>query len=382
MAKRALKLREAADVRRGIAREIETLRDQLEAVPAGPDLPPGAVARVAARRRGGRARRRGRRRRGRRPRVRGRGWRASTAIRMVRTVAAMLAALEAAVFDAGELLLPRVQTAHADLAKRREERRAIHDRMEELAARLAGPGSDPAAIVLPRSLISDLRRAADAVRTARATAVGETRAGGRPRRISARRSRCRLASNGWRRRSLAWHRLPDKLEDALRVARDAAEALAESTVGLPANWRATADAGLPEVAEIEAVTEALQTAQSRLDRLAALKEEAERDWQASRSARDAASARPDVVLDAEIAESRARREEAWIAHRAALGAETADGFERAMREDDVGAEQACGDGGGTSEARPAGRGNARGGRRLLDDRVEALEAADSGGQGR
>ena len=46
-ARRALRLREAADVRRGLAREIETLRDQLDDAPAGPDLPPGAVARVA-----------------------------------------------------------------------------------------------------------------------------------------------------------------------------------------------------------------------------------------------------------------------------------------------------------------------------------------------
>ena len=43
--------------------------------------------------------------------------------------------------DEGELLLPRVQTAHADLSKRREERRGIRARMEDLASKLKPPRS-------------------------------------------------------------------------------------------------------------------------------------------------------------------------------------------------------------------------------------------------
>jgi hypothetical protein len=109
---------------------------------------------------------------------------------------------------------------------------------------------------------------------------------------------------------LAWHRLPKTLDDALRIAHEADEALAACTVGSAPNWRGTAEAGLPEVAEIEAVVEALEKAQSQRDALAALRDEAERDLQSSRSARDALGARPDIVLDPEIAASRARRDEA------------------------------------------------------------------------
>ena len=101
-------MREAADVRRGLAREIETLRDQLEIMPAGPALPSGAVARVASAAQTRMA-------------AEEKAAKAQAVAEGARerlksldgdpdgqTVAALLGALEAAVFDAGELLLPRV----------------------------------------------------------------------------------------------------------------------------------------------------------------------------------------------------------------------------------------------------------------------------------
>ena len=375
-ARRALRLREAADVRRGLAREIEALRDQLGDAPAGPDLPPGAVARVAT----AAERRASAEEKAAKARAAAQG--ASERLGILdgdpdgQKVAALLEALEAAVFDEGELLLPRVQTAHADLAKRREERRGIRARMEELASKLAGPGSDPAAIVLPRALIADLRRGADAVRTARATLKGEAKARTEAETDLAEAVEAPVGLDRLDDALLAWHRLPDTLEEALRVARDADEALAVCTVGLPPDWRATADAGLPEVAEIEAVTEALQKAQGHLDALAALKEEAERDWQASRSARDAVGARPDIVLDQEIAESRARRDEAWIAHRVALVVETAEGFERAMREDDIARDRHAATAEGRLKFAQSSEETARR-RALLDGRADAHKDAEA-----
>jgi uncharacterized protein (TIGR00255 family) len=72
-------------------------------------------------------------------------------------VAAHLAAIEAAVFDDGEPLLPRVQTAHADLSKRRAERADILNAMAELAERLAGRGADPQALqAAALSLLDDV----------------------------------------------------------------------------------------------------------------------------------------------------------------------------------------------------------------------------------
>ena len=334
-ARLALKLRQAAEQRREIARRIEALQSELAAAPEGPDLPAGAVARVAAA-----AEKRG----GADAKLAAAAAEAEAAAARLATldvdpvgqqVAVHLEALEGAVFGEGEPLLPRAQTALADLPKRRRERDEVRAEMAGLAARLAGAGAAPARIGLTKAVLGDLRRAADAVRTARATLDGESKARqtaetGQGEAVDPPEGLDRLEDA-----VAAWRLNPDAHDDALRARQDAEATVADLTAGLPPDWRDAAEAGLPEVAEIEAVAEALQRAESEAGARVDREREAAREHEAACRARDAVAGRPDVMLDHEIADSRARRDEAWSGHRARLDAETADVFARAMQDDDA-----------------------------------------------
>ena len=242
-ARRALKLREAADVRRGVAREIEALRDQLETMPAGPDLPSDAVARVAsaAQRRAARGGeggegagcRRGRageagdprRRSGRSDR--GRAARGPRGGRVRRGRAAVGAGADRAC-GPGEAAGGAPGDPGADGGARGEV--GGTGRRSRGGRPAAGTDRGPPA----RG-----RRGSDRARHGRGGDQGAAGGRGGPRRGGRAAGGPRPAGGG----AHAWHRLPDALDDALRVARDAAEALAADTVGLPANWRATAEAG-------------------------------------------------------------------------------------------------------------------------------------------
>jgi len=334
-ARRALKLREAAERRREIARKIEALQSELDACPEGPDLPAGAVARVAAA-----AEKRG----GADAKLAAEQANAEAAAARLATldldpvgqrVAMHLEALDNAVFGDGEPLLPRAQTALADLPKRRRERDDVLAEMAELVAGLAGSGTVSARIVLSKALLGDLRRAADAVRTARAKLEGESRA---RQTAEARQGEAVNPPGGLDRLEdavQAWRRHPDAHDDALRARRDAEATVSDLTAGLPPDWRATAEAGLPEIAEIEAVVEALQRAESERAARADRERETARARDAALRARDALAERPDVTLDRQILESRSRRDAAWTAHRSRLDVGTADAFAKAMQDDDA-----------------------------------------------
>lgn len=237
-ARRALKLREAADQRREIAREIETLRAELATFPTGPDLPARAVARVA-----GAAQKCGS---ADETAAKAKAEAAAAAQRLAaidgdplgQQVAAHLAAVEAAVFGDGESLLPRVQTAHVDLSKRRGERNEITVTMAELARKLAGSDVDPSEIVLPKALLDSLRRAADGVRTARAALDGEIRARRKAEVDQGEPVEPPEGLEVLEDAVQAWHRDPDSCADALLAARSADEALADLTAGLPPSWPA------------------------------------------------------------------------------------------------------------------------------------------------
>lgn len=334
-ARRALKLREAADQRREVAGAIETLRAALATCPTGPDLPAGAVARVA------RAAQKCISANEAAAKAQADAHAATERLAALdgdpdgQQVAAHLDAIEAAVFGDGEQLLPRVQTAHADLAKRRGERSALLAAMAELAERLAGRGPAPREIVLPKALLAVLRRGADEVRTARAALDGEVGARSNAEADHGDPIEPPVGLDPLEDAVQTWHRNPNAFEEAVRAARSADAVVADLTAGLPPDWRAVAEAGLPELAEIEAVADCVRVAETRRDAQADLVRDAGREREAAYSARDTLAGRSDVVLDAQLLESRDRRDKAWITHRAALDAGTADLFARAMYDDDV-----------------------------------------------
>ncbi|PZQ47527.1 MAG: hypothetical protein DI556_16900 [Rhodovulum sulfidophilum] len=333
-ARHALRLREAADARRGRAREIAAARRGLADYPDGPDLPAEAVSRVAraAQRRADLA--------AKEARARAEVLAARAALDGLRgdpegeAIAAHLETVEAAVFGEGEPLLPRAQTALADLEKRRAERGEIAARMEALAVRLAGPGADPASVALPAAALEELRRAAGEVATAAAALEGEIRArtgaeAGLGPAVEAPPGLARLEE------AVAdWHRAPN-LDEALAAARAAEDELRDATAGLPPDWPAAVAAGLPEIAEIDAVTEPFHEAARRRAARAERAAEAAEDWERAEADRAEQASRPDLVPGARVAEARAGRDAAWSAHRAALNAPTAEAFEQAMRADDA-----------------------------------------------
>lgn len=334
-ARRVLKLREAADRRHDIARRIADMEARLEAFPGGPDLPGNAVARMAKAVEKCSAAEASLASEAPRAEAAAARLAALDGDPVGQRVAMHLEALDGAIFEDGEPLLARAQTALADLPKRRPERNDVVATMTEIAARLAGSGAVPEAVVLPKALLGELRRMTDEVRTAQATLDGERKARltaeagqGEPVDPPEGLDRLEDALQGWRHN-------PDAHDNALREQRLAEATAADRTAGLPPDWRAAAEAGLPEIAEIETVAEALQRAESDRAAAAAREQEAAEDAEAACRALDALSRHPDVPLDSEIAASRARRDAAWAEHRARLDAATADSFLRAMQEDDT-----------------------------------------------
>ena len=74
-------------------------------------------------------------------------------------IGTLLAELEGELFDDGEPLIARATTAEADLPRRRAERDEAAQRLQENAAALDAT-ADPAALVLPKAVLTDLRASA------------------------------------------------------------------------------------------------------------------------------------------------------------------------------------------------------------------------------
>ncbi|MCC1492619.1 AAA family ATPase [Cognatishimia sp. F0-27] len=333
-AMRRFALRQAADKRRGLAARIAAAQTTLAACPCGPDLPKDALARVsvalnaAATAQDAKAV-------------------AETSIAQADdlldqttpdpegiAIGEMLAALEAAEFDDGKSLVARASLADADLGRRRDERDRARDTARRLAAALAGDGADPAALVLSREQRNGLREAAQAVRdTARARdqagqALDEARAG-----LGA----VEEMPEGAVALDDALDALDALTDDPDTLARAFADRDADAKLaaaGLPPDWRALADAGLPTGAELREAERALKSA----DDAVAQAEQTLRDAREKLSSLDAAlegeKLAASVVTDEEIVATRAERERRWTSHRASLDAPTADAFEAAMRADD------------------------------------------------
>lgn len=333
-ARRQLALREAADHRRDLARRIDEARVALADCPDGPDLPEDAMTRVSV------AVDRTAQAQEEKAEAEATMEQADELLSELTpdpegiSIGEMLAGLEDAEFDDGESLVARASLADADLGRRREERDNVRMEAGRLAAALAGHGADPAAIVLPREVRNGIREAAQDVRdTARA------------------RDQAQKTLDDARAELGEVEEMP-KGADALADALDALDALPEdpevltgdqrecetkarhAAAGLPPNWRALADAGLPTAAELREAERNLKTEE---DKVAAAEEKlrmAQEKLAELEAALNGERLALSVVSDDEIAATRAERERLWSAHRSALQQDTADAFEAAMRGDD------------------------------------------------
>ncbi|WP_375258730.1 AAA family ATPase, partial [Citreimonas sp.] len=333
-ARRALALRETADARRTLRREMQETEQTLATYPEGPDLPPDAPTQVrlaveAAARAEAACAKAERRREAIADQLAG-----ATPDAAGIEVGHMLETLEAARFDDGESLIARAVAAAADMARRTAERDEARADARRMAVVLAGAEADPAQLVLPKPVIAALREAAQDVRAAArshadaALALAEAEADlGEPESMPDGADALADALDAFR-------ALPFDLSDLARVADERATEARALAAGLPPGWRAMADAGLPAEAQIRAAERALTAANGRVEQAELRHREAvaARD---ARRAEHAAERQGAGVSDDTIAASRLDRDRLWAAHRAQLTAGTADAFEAAMREDDA-----------------------------------------------
>lgn len=333
-ARRSLALREAADARRTLRREMQEAEQTLATYPAGPDLPPDAPTQVrlaveAAARAGAACAKAERRREAIADQLAG-----ATPDAAGIEVGHMLETLEAARFDDGGSLIARAVAAAADMARRTAERDEARADARRMAVALAGAGADPAQLVLPKPVIAALREAAQDVRAAARShadatvALAEAEADlGEPESMPDGADALADALDTFR-------ALPFDLRDLARVADERATEARALAAGLPPAWRAMADAGLPTEAQIRVAERALTAANGRVEQAELRRREAvaARD---ARRAEYAAERQGAGVSDDTIAASRLDRDRLWAAHRAHLTAGTADAFEAAMREDDA-----------------------------------------------
>ena len=329
-ARRTLALREAADARRALAARIFQARAAISAEPEGPDLPADARERLGVALQGRSMALKGAERETARAAeaeaVRDGLAEDADGLRL----GPLLDELDAATFDDGERLVTRAAGADTDLARRRGDLEGLRTEAARLARRI---DRDRAAedLVVPRAVLAPLRAAAEAVRAA-IRARADTAA-------QLAESRAELGEteslpDGTQAFLDALAVLPSSPDELAARTREAQSAARAAAAGLPDGWRALADAGLPDPAELRAaeraLTEALD-AETAAGRAHATADEA----LAARTAELASEALAGAVTDAAIADTRDTRDQLWTAHRAALDADTAEAFAEAMRADDA-----------------------------------------------
>lgn len=333
-ARRRLALREAADRRRDLARRIDAARAALDGCPDGPDLPGDAMTRVSVAV-------------DRTAQAQEAQAEAETAIARADAlltelapdpdgiaVGEMLDDLQAAEFDDGESLVARASLADADLGRRRQERDAARAEARRLAAALAGDGADPAEVILPRELRNGIREAAQDVRDSARSLTEAQRALEDARAELGEAEEMPDGAQALADALDALDALPDDPEALARDLKACETEARRRAAGLPPDWRALAEAGLPTAAELRDTERALKAAE---DDVAAAEEKFNdaREKLAELDARlEGERLAACVVTDDEIAATRAERDRLWSAHRAALDARSAEAFAAAMQGDD------------------------------------------------
>ncbi|SFJ24904.1 AAA family ATPase [Albimonas pacifica] len=329
-----LALREAADKRRGIRVRMDELGRALAAHPQGPPLSADAIRTVTeavARRHDAAEGLAEARRRAEEARVATEGIAADPA---GLEVAVILDVLEEARFDDGEYLLPRVQTAAADIETRRASRAALQRDAVKLAEAIGGPGASPEDVRLTRGALATLRKRAEDLCDAEARLKDTARLRDKAEaelgpQIPMPEGRDALGDA-----LEALDRLRDDPEAAARQAEELRLASDRAAAGLPADWRAIAEAGLPPEAEAMAVAAAATEADRALREAQARLAEAEEICADARARQAALLDRGDVATDDEIERTRGARDAAWTRHRASLDDASAGAFEAEMLRDD------------------------------------------------
>lgn len=334
----AVQLRKAADLGRSLAADIAAVQTRLDSVLDGPDLPVDAVALIVAatERRSAASRDL--------TRQQDRLTQAETALSNLTpdpdglTLGTLLAELETATFDDGELLLPRVQTATADIARRRNDHDTYSRTLQALADKISA-GSAPNTLLLDRAVLDNLRTAAGGMRDAQRSvadlhaALSEAQAALGPE-IAAPNGLPELADA-----LLACQRDTTDPTMLARTARSARLTADRAASGLPQSWRETLPAGLPAGLPDDAVLlntgRALDLAEARQDAARQNLSETQESLADANAARAAAEAQDSAVTDGAIHQSRINRDTAWARHLPVLDTDSATTFEVAMRQDDT-----------------------------------------------
>jgi len=335
-ARRALAHAEAAARRAALRAERDRVARQLDDFPDGPDLPPDAVAEIAALVENAReadARR-----------ERSTAARDAAAERLLSLVpdpdgldlGPVIAEIREMTFD-GQPLLMRVGGAEADLDRRRDERAAVARDADRLCRKITGRGLDDPPPGLRREIHDRLdaavQRLAEAeveARAARTTLNDAREDHGAPPPVP--RGEEALSD------ALAAMQEDAPDLDALReTAADSDAAADRAAEGLAQDWRARlSDTGeLPGDDTVAAVLSEADHAANRLAEADTRASDARAALETARARLDAAERNPGSVDAADLQRLRGEREAAWSAHRAALDAATADRFEAALRADDA-----------------------------------------------
>lgn len=251
-------------------------------------------------------------------------------------------------------LRARHVTAEKDIPERRLQLREAEFAISTILGRIERTGEkDPHRLVLGASVVGALRTlietrsGIEAALKSAADELSEARrrldeaqarlgkAGGDPQTGQGRETRMSLAATVAAARAddhAARRRLAERARDAARATlADRLRALqpwngdVDELVDLPA----------PPVAEIQRWTLAIAEAQKRIEQHAGEVERLTTEQVRLTAELDALSGISGLVSDQEAASIRAIREQAWAAHRGTLDTASADGFEAALRRDDI-----------------------------------------------
>lgn len=334
----AVALNGAAGERAALRAELAPLAERLAAMPEGPDLPAGAETRMAELRivvQQGKA-----------ALAKAQAAQEAATVALEEGVpdpeglriADEVAALDALRFQDDAPLVSRADTDGRDLPRREATLELAETDLAAQIAAVAPDGADPEAMALPDDVIEALETAVRAWRDARLEqrnaqdeAANAREALGEPVPAPDDPDALKAARRIWddARRADA-----PALREAARIAGAAA---VRAAAGLPQDWRALAEAaeGLPDEETVLAALRGVETADTVVDAATRELAEAQEALAVARTARDAVSMRDDHVSDAALIDARRARDAAWVLHRAALDADTADAFEAVLHADDA-----------------------------------------------
>ncbi len=333
-AHRATLLRDAADRTRDLTERIAALTAELENYPAGPDLPADAPTRAAAALTQRDAAQVALDAALARAATAQSALEASPTDAVGQEVAAILMTLEAASFDDGDPLLPRVLTATTDLGKRQGERRALLAQMDVVAKHTAGSGFDVADVLLSKTTLATLREAAQTARDTARQAADLTEAFESASATSEPVAPLPQGADALMDALAAYDQLTEDPQMLQADAGTALRAAGLAAMGLPPKWAELFTPGLPEDASLTALSSRLERLQQAHDGAARSLAEAE-ESHANLVASDLAeAAHSEIITDADLNAARTVRDDAWRVHRATLETATADAFANAMRHDD------------------------------------------------